>query len=194
VARTVSLGGTSLLLATGAHLAGGGRLPPTGVLAVVAFLVGLTAVTLTARRLRLGVLVAVLGIEQAVLHVVFDAASMTGAGCAPSPLGSHAATMAGCLGAVPGTGPGAAVPIAAALSAGRLMLIAHLVATLASAWLLARGEHWWWRSWDRVVEAATWTATPRVRRPRPLRPVPVRVLLGADRPAAISPRGPPVMA
>ncbi len=71
------------------------------------------------------------------------------------------------------------------------MLVAHLVATLATAWLLARGERWWWRQWDRAVEAATWTATPRVRRPRPARPLPVRVLLGADRPAAAAPRGPP---
>ena len=186
-ARTVSLGGASLLLATGAHLAGGGRLPSVGVLAVVAFLVGLIAVTLTARRLRLGALVAALGIEQAVLHVVFDAASMTGPGCAPTPLGGHAATMAGCLGAA----PVAAAPVVSALSAGRLMLVAHLVATLASAWLLARGERWWWRQWDRAVEAATWTAAPRVRRRRPARPLMVRVLLGAEPVPTAAPRGPP---
>lgn len=171
-----------MLLATGAHLVGGGHLPSAGVLLVATFLVGLTAVTTTARRCPPGLLVAVLGVQQIVLHEVFEAMSMAPATCAASPIGDHGTAMTGCLGAMHGSGSGVG------------MLTAHLVATLATAWLLARGERWLWKLSEQAVHATTWAPTRRVRRPRPLRPLPAPAVTAAQRPTTADPRGPPVLA
>ena len=78
--RVGLLGTTSMTLATTAHLMGGGPLPPVGVLIVSGLLVGLVAVTATARRCRLRVLVALLAVEQVLLHWLFTAAAAMG-GC-----------------------------------------------------------------------------------------------------------------
>ena len=51
--RVGLLGTTSMTLATTAHLMGGGPLPPVSILIVSGLLVGLVAVTATARRCRL---------------------------------------------------------------------------------------------------------------------------------------------
>jgi hypothetical protein len=77
--RVAVLGATSLLLATSAHAVGGGDLPALGVLAVTAIVLGLVAVPLTARRCRTGVLLAVLGVQQTLLHLLFGC-------CGPSRL------------------------------------------------------------------------------------------------------------
>ena len=72
-ARVTVLGATSLVLATSAHIIGGGALPSLGVLALTALVLGLVAVPLTGRRCRTVVLVAVLGVQQFLLHLVFTA-------------------------------------------------------------------------------------------------------------------------
>ena len=69
LARAGVLGGASLFLATAGHVLGGGTLPGAGLLALTAVGLGLLAVTLTARRLRFGVLLAALGVEQLLLHL-----------------------------------------------------------------------------------------------------------------------------
>ena len=181
--RIAALGGASMLLATGAHLGGGGRAPSLGLLFVTAFLVGLTAVTVTTRRLRFGTLLAVLGVEQLLLHELFGAAAMTPTGCTPA-LGDHAAAMARCA-----IGPHAPVGFA---GTDWGMLLAHVAATLATAWVLARGEQWLWRLCERAVRAATCAPTPRVRRGLPPRPLPGPTLRLDRRHPPAAPRGPPL--
>jgi hypothetical protein len=174
-----------MLLATGAHLVGGGRSPSPGLLLVTTFLVGLTAVSVTARRVGLGTLLAVLGLEQLLLHELFDAAAMSAAGCTPV-LGNHGAAMASCV--IGGHPSGSASTMS---GASFTMLLAHLVATVATAWVLARGEQWLWALCDRAVRAATCSPNRRIRRPRAPRPVLEPTLRVAGRRTPAAPRGPP---
>ena len=76
-------GATSLLLATGAHVLGGGSLPGVGVLLVAGMLLGLLAAVLTARRVRLPALLALLGVQQLALHELFGLAAAAPA-CTPT--------------------------------------------------------------------------------------------------------------
>src|SRR4051794_24859332 len=138
VLRVVALGGASMLLAAGAHLAAGGRLPSPGILVVTTFLVGLTAVTLTARRCRFGLLAIGLGVEQLILHEVFAASSMA---WAPA---LHAA------GGHDATGHMVVTDVPAGMATSPLMAAGHLVATLATVWLLAHGEDWLWGLGERA--------------------------------------------
>lgn len=157
--RAGVLGGASLLLAGSAHLIGGGALPTPGVLVVVAALVGLTAVTITGRRCRLPLLLGVLGLQQLLLHYLFDlvsASSAVDAACATS--GPHHLMTHGCW--------SASATTSGAGEMGWAMVVAHAVAVLATAALLARGEAWFWRVADRIVAAASaqpsgWPPAPR---------------------------------
>jgi hypothetical protein len=180
--RVALLGGGSLLLATIAHLSGGGALPEVGVLVVAAFVLGLVATLLTRRRVRLPLLVLALVPQQVLLHVLFDTAAAATGGCSPVQAAHHAMTVLACLPAH-GMGPmGYAWP----------MFVGHGVATLGTAWLLARGEAWCWRLVERVVRAAyvAPAARPGRRRPRPVTAVLARALLrGTHRPRVS--RGPP---
>jgi hypothetical protein len=181
--RVALLGGGSLLLATAAHLSGGGTLPPAGVLAVAAFLLGLGALVLTRRRVQLPVLVAALVPQQVLLHVLFDTAAAAVGGCTPVQAAHHAMTVLTCMPAH-GMGPmGYAWP----------MFVGHAVATLGTAWLLARGEAWCWRLVDRVARAAyaTPAARPGQRRPRLVPSVLDSALLRRPRRPRLS-RGPPL--
>lgn len=181
--RVALLGGGSLLLATAAHLSGGGTLPGPGVLAVAAFVLGLVATLLTRHRVRLPVLLAALVPQQVMLHVLFDTAAAAAGGCSPAQAAHHAMTVLTCMPAH-GLGPmGYAWP----------MFVGHLVATLGTAWLLARGEAWCWRLVDRAARAAY--ASPGVRtsrrRPRPTTPaLPSARHLRPHRPPPS--RGPPL--
>lgn len=182
VLRAGVLGGASLGLALAGHLAGGGHRPPLALLAVCAALLGLTAVTATARRVRLVVLLPVLGVQQVLLHLAFGAGAGT-AGCGA--VDPHAGHVAGAvLSCAPG-GTAMAMP-------GWPMTAAHVLATAATAWLLLRGERTLWALADRVVRAATAAPAPRRRRAVALvvSPAAVLALVAPLSPAA--PRGPPV--
>lgn len=181
--RAVLLGGSSLLLATAAHLAGGGTLPGTGVLTVAGFALGLLAVVLTRRRVRLPVLLAALVPQQLLLHLLFGTAAAVG-GCGPGQA-HHAGSALTCM---PAHG---AVPMGYSWP----MVVVHVVATLATAWLLARGEAWCWRLVARVAHAAHTAAVrrPARRRPRPVTTALVRALLLRPRRAGGS-RAPPAFA
>lgn len=140
--RAAALGGSSLALAGGAHLAGGGRLPGPATLGALALLVGTVAVALTGRRCRGPLLIGVLGIEQFALHIVLSAAAAPvrwadPGGAVHSALG-HSALGHSALDHL-------TLPAAAQSGAAATMLVAHLLATVATAWLLARGEAWFWR-------------------------------------------------
>ena len=180
--RVALLGGGSLLLATAAHLSGGGTLPSPGVLAVAGFVLGLVALVLTRHRVRLPVLLAALVPQQVALHVLFDTAAAAVGGCTTAQAAHHAMTVLTCLPAH-GMGPmGYAWP----------MFVGHLVATLGTAWLLARGEAWCCALLERAAVAyVAPAARPRRRRLRPVTPVLVHCLLVLPhRPRAT--RGPPV--
>ena len=188
--RVSVLGGTSFVLAVVAHSAGGGHLPGVGVLAVAALVLGLVAVPLTTRRLRLPQLVAVLGVEQVLLHFVLAAAAAVAA-CAP-----HAANVAGHHQhtAIDSCAPVAGNPAAELIPSDWPMWAFHALALLATAWLLARGEAWLWRTADRIARAAFINSTGvTVRRPRQS-PLPVLVLILTDSAySPTSPRGPPTI-
>lgn len=179
LARAGVLGGASLFLATAGHVLGGGTLPGAGLLALTAVGLGLLAVTLTARRLRFGVLLAALGVEQLLLHLLFHA-STAAVTCATVAMPGHAMT----VGSVCGTG--------AATTAGWPMLLGHVLAVLATAWLLARGERWLWSVADRI-HFCTGTAASRVRRPRPAVVPVVAAFLVRTRWVLTGPRAPPVL-
>lgn len=184
VLRAGVLGATSLGLALGGHLAAGGHAPPPALLAVCAGLLGLTAVTATARRVRLPLLVGLLGVQQVLLHLAFDAGAGAAACGGVDPHVGH--TAGSVLSCAPGGTATMAMP-------GWPMLLAHVLATAATALLLLRGEQALWALADRVVRAAT--AAPTARRPR-------ASVLQVSRPTAAlavaplspaAPRGPPVL-
>lgn len=200
VVRVVVLGVTSLALAAGAHLLGGGRLPSAGVLAVVAFLLGLSSVVLTARRCRFPALLVVLVVQQGLLHVVFDTASRVASGCGTAASGmghglaGHTAAASSVVGSCStmSTLTPATDSMASMAMPGWAMWAAHLAAVAVTAALLARGEAWLWRVADAIVHAST---------PRPsftFRPARAVVVVGAPRSqpelllfSVANPRGPP---
>jgi hypothetical protein len=186
LARVGVLGGGSLLLATLAHMTGGGELPAAWVLTVTGVLLGVVAVTLTARRCRFGLLLAALTVQQLLLHLLFDSASRVVPGC-------HALTMPTGH-AVHGVVQTCAMTTAMdPVLPGWTMWAGHVLATVLTAALLARGETWLWRAADRVVAVAT--AAPGARPARRLaRVTSVRPSVRPTRRArgAASPRGPPL--
>ena len=193
VVRAGVLGTLSLLLATGAHVLGGGSLPGLGVLLVAAVLLGLLAALVTLRRCRFGWLAALLAAQQLGLHELFDLAGAARActlgvrGAARAPHVGHA----GALDAVTSCAPDGGMDMTSS-APGWLMVMAHVAAVLVTAWLLARGEAWLWRAVDRVAAAAG------LRASHPTSPAPQdREPAGGDVPsrrlayAVAAPRGPP---
>jgi hypothetical protein len=166
--RVAVLGATSLLLATSAHTFGGGDLPAPGVLAVTAIVLGLLAVPLTGRRCKTGLLLAVLGVQQTLLHLLFSSAAAhptcepAGLQAAAHQLGAACDMHGGVLMSVQST-----TPMTAAGTTSWAMIIAHALATVATAWLLGRGEAWLWRTAEQVIRAALGTLTGRLADARP---------------------------
>jgi hypothetical protein len=179
-----TLGAASLLLATTAHAVGGGDLPALGVLAVTAIVLGLVAVPLTARRCSAGVLLAVLGVQQTLLHLLFGSAAAH-PGCEPS--GLAAATHQ--LGAA--CGMHGTMPMTDAETSWA-MIVAHTAATVATAWLLGRGEAWLWHTAEQAIRAALGSLTGRLADDQPR-----LIIIGRMSPwvapayANAAPRGPP---
>jgi hypothetical protein len=184
--RVGVLGGASMLLATGAHLVGGGALPSPGLVVVSALLLGLVAVPLTMRRCRLPLVVGVLGVEQLALHAVLSAATTDPLGCLPAV--AHHATTGGCPPVAGTAGHGFVADPAAAWP----MTSAHVAAVLVTAWLLVRGEAVLWRLTDELARAG-WPARPGLRSATAPLLVSRPTVAGGRRPAAPLPaRGPPV--
>lgn len=191
--RAAVLGGSSLLLASGAHLLGGGGVPNAAVLVLAFCLAGLVAVSVTARRCRLPSLLAVLGVEQTGLHLLFGSTAANGV-CSPvavAPLhGVHAEALCTSATGHPGMAP-TGLSVALVHQAGLSMVLAHLVALLVTAWLLARGERWVWGLV--AVAAAAVAARPTRRRPRPVRQLPTWLFSSTASPLlqTAPTRGPP---
>lgn len=181
LARAGVLGGASLFLATAGHVLGGGRLPGAGVLTLLGVTLALVAVWLTARRLRFGVLLALLVVEQLGLHLALHAATTTA--CTSLLMPGHA------MGAT--TVCGAGGPAASTGVASGSMLFGHAVAVLATAWLLSAGERWLWRMVERIHRYAS--ARPsRIRRKQPAGRVAVGPFLDRVHWLIAGPRAPPV--
>ena len=177
LARAGVFGGASHVLATAGHVAAGGMLPGAGLLTLTAIGLALASVTLTARRVRFGVLLAGLSVEQLLLHLLFHA-STTAVTCAAVEMPGHVMSTATVCGS------GAAGP------GGWSMLLAHSLAVLATAWLLARGERWLWRVTDRIVPPVG-PSSSRVRRRRPVVVPALAVFLAPVRWTLTGPRAPP---
>ncbi|MFJ6358603.1 hypothetical protein [Pseudarthrobacter oxydans] len=149
--RATAVATVILALAAGAHLAAGGELPAPAIMLAVLSLTALGSTTATRLRLGFPALAALLGGGQVALHEVFTAFSSSGTAAGSGPAASHVSHVAG---------PGFLTPAAdhlagAAATAAPLMLAAHVLATLGSALLLAKGEAALWAlaAWLRPLGA-----------------------------------------
>jgi hypothetical protein len=170
--RTGLIGSLVIGFAAGGHLAGGGQLPSAAILAALFAVTLVPVAALTRFRLSGPALAALLGAGQLWLHWALDALGGAGPAEAESAalMPGHAGH-AGALhlitpGALAGAGSAAAGSVHSAASDG-VMFVAHAVATLCTAVLLARGEC--------VLSALASWLEPLVRRPEPAVILPARV-------------------
>ncbi|MFK0008491.1 hypothetical protein ACIQTZ_15705 [Paenarthrobacter sp. NPDC090520] len=136
--RSGALSVVVVLLAAGAHVLGGGALPTAPVLAALIALTGLAATLATRFKLNVAAMTALVGASQLVLHQAFTSLAPIDAA---APAGGHH----------PGTESLAPIVDPAThlhelgTTAGALMFIAHVMATVASAAVLAKGEDALWQ-------------------------------------------------
>ena len=167
--RVAALGVSCYGLAVAAHVGAGGGGPGWLVSVILACLLGLLGVVLTTRRRGLPSLLLTLTTVQAGLHWLFgviDGPSMNHSmglamTCAAPAAGQHHMAAACTSAAAASTGSSQATSMADSMAAPMVMpsvpmLVAHLAATVATAWLLARGEAWLWRTIARLF----WMPTP----------------------------------
>ena len=131
--RVGVLGLSGYGLAVGAHVAAGGAAPGWPVSLMLAALLGVLGVAFTARRRGVWTLLGALVATQTALHGLFTLLDAPTSTCSLVATGHHAMTVCGPAGD------------AAMELPSWPMLLAHLAATAATAWLLARGEAWLWR-------------------------------------------------
>lgn len=171
--RSVLVTACVVSLGAGAHVTGGGSLPHPALLAALTVLALVPVTLLAGRRLSLPVIGGVLAGGQFVLHSAFEMFS-AGASCAPVSGSAwahvhagmdHAARLSSCLPA--GSSPMIPHMLDAGASLG--MVVAHVLATTATALLLARGEGAFWHvvAWLRplavlptVVPVTGWPQAP----------------------------------
>ncbi|NUW39123.1 MFS transporter [Nonomuraea rhodomycinica] len=192
LARTAVFAAVCVVLASVAHVAGGGTAPAPGTAALGLGAACLLALALGGRERQPLTINLALVAAQAVLHELFGAGGPTGY-VSVHPHGSPAGGMSLAVGAGAPAGRGLAV------DAG--MLAAHLTATLLTGWWLARGEAALWsllrrlhdglgRRLARVLLAGVFPATPSARQAPPV----VRVRAVPPDPAlrhCLARRGPP---
>lgn len=166
--RAAALAGLATLLAAGGHRLGGMSISGPAMLLALAVTLPL-AWAVTGRRLRAGALVAILGGGQVLAHLSFviaagaaaaaraslpaRAAGPPGPSAAPGPHGTHTPSghpLPGGHGLSGHALDGHGGPDAALLGLDARMLLAHALATVVLAVLVARGEAILWRVWDRL--------------------------------------------
>jgi hypothetical protein len=149
--RATAVATVILTLAAGAHLAAGGELPAPAIMLAVLSLTALGSTAATQLRLGFPALAALLGGGQLALHEVFSAFSSSGTHQGSATATPHESHFAGAGILAPAVDHLAG----AAETAGPLMLAAHILATLASALLLAKGEAALWAlaAWLRPLVA-----------------------------------------
>ncbi|MCH6468461.1 hypothetical protein [Sinomonas terrae] len=160
LSRAVVVALTTVLLAAGAHTAGGGSLPDPLIVTGVLALVTLPVIALAGRRISAPIMLAVLGAGQFGLHDAFNALSVSASTTAAlGPNAGHVHVL-GVLGESAAGGH--------THSDSTAMLLAHAIATVLTALLLARGESavWallgWFRPLVRLLVAITPLARPSV--------------------------------
>ena len=193
VFRAAMLGSVAFALALSAHVVAGGQAPSMAVCLVLEMVCGGVCLGVTARRLGLVAMTTTLGVLQLGLHYSFM--WLTSGGCVTSSLtamapmrmlGGPAHTLA-CAPMAAG-----AMALMAHVPTG-LMLGAHVVATIATALVLAHGERVLW-----LLVSAVWTVFHAVGRvlvsPAKLRSQPALIAgagLGLVALGGIGRRGPP---
>ncbi|WP_068266018.1 hypothetical protein [Janibacter limosus] len=144
LARASAWAAAAFGLSTGAHVVGGGSLPSPGVAALISMALLWCGLLLTQWRLGRVALTLSLGISQLLLHTVLAATETIAATCVAT--GSHHVVVACADGAT---------PMPHGTSAG--MVLAHTVAALLLALVLARGEDAVWHVaqllWPRLPAA-----------------------------------------
>jgi hypothetical protein len=200
IARAAAFGVATLTLATGAHILAGGALPSLMVLASLALPLTVAAVILTSRRCGPLLLLGSLAAAQVLLHKSLMALAAHGPGdLAPSGLGGHHgmhAVLSGPTSAPSTTAMDSVmggVPMPGVGGWSVTMTAAHVVATVVTALLLARGEQALWQLVSRLLP--TLPCVPRLLSCGP-RQAPVLLSVPALRPSLVSSgsglRGPPV--
>lgn len=187
IPRTLAVAGTVLSLAAAAHVFAGGELPAPPVLAALAALTTLAAAPLTGARLTAPVLAGYLLAGQFALHQAFSAMSGPAVSVARPAAHAHYGQI------LPAPGPDAALQVMPAADPAAAMLGLHVLATLATALVLARTEASLWAvaAWLRIL------IKPLV--PGAMPPVLRLAVIGGRRPARrvaalgqVSARGPPL--
>ncbi|TLM81012.1 hypothetical protein FDW83_17810 [Pseudarthrobacter sp. NamE2] len=176
--RSSALAAVILTLAAGAHVAGGGQLPAPGILLAVLALTALVSTAATRLRLSFTSMGALLGAGQLALHELFATLSTPALATGPA-AAQHGHQHGG--GVLPELVLAAGHTAPAESGPAQLMLAAHVLATLASAFLLAKGE-------DALWALAAWLR-PLAGLPQPTAPdavPPVSVVF----PPAAAPRPP----
>jgi hypothetical protein len=181
MARAAAFGVAVLTIAVGAHVAGGGALPSMTVLALLAIPVTVAAVALTSRRCGLALMLGSMAAAQVLLHQTLMALAAQVPGDMAGQMSTASASAMG----------GQAM----AHTDGRsvTMTAAHVVATVVTALLLARGEQALWQLVSRLLPALP--SEPTVVGCGPLQ-TPALVSVPALAPSLVSGglglRGPPV--
>lgn len=186
--RAAMVAAMIVILAAAAHVVGGGELPAPGILAAVMALTGMAATAATRLKLNFAAMAALLGTGQLVLHEAFSAFSSPAWPGQPAGTGRYLGhhTPSGQLAGL----PLADLPLDAANSAAThlhqfdtvwagLMPAGHSLATLACAFLLAKGEAALW-------SLAAWLR-PLVQLPKPEMPDAVAAPVASGWPAASAP-------
>jgi hypothetical protein len=131
-------GPVTVLLALLAHIVSGGSAPAAPIIAALAALAAMIAAALARTRMRSWVLVAVLGVAQQILHILFDRLAVTFGQSVGTGAQNHGhAVPDESLTPVGGSGISGGVGSAHAMD---LMLNTHAAAALLTALILTKGE------------------------------------------------------
>ena len=154
--RSLIVTGVIVGLAAGGHLFGGGNLPAPMITVALAALVLVPVTWLTRRELSFTTLLGLLGAGQLVLHEAFSTLSVSAVCQTPVTGGSHLHAGTSTLHCLPSASTGASAGMDAHAAAGvdpMAMLAGHVLAVLATAWFLRRGEASLWQllAWIRPL-------------------------------------------
>ena len=150
--RSLIVTGVIVGLAAGGHLFGGGNLPAPMITVALATLVLVPVTWLTRRELSFTTLLGLLGAGQLVLHEAFSTLSVSAVCQAPVTAGSHLHAGTSSLHCLPSASAAASAAASAGMDAHPAsgvdpvaMLAGHVLAVLATAWFLRRGEASLWQ-------------------------------------------------
>jgi hypothetical protein len=189
IARACAFGMTTLALAAGAHVVAGGALPSMTVLTLLAVPVAVAALALTSRRCGPVVMLVSLTGAQVLLHETLMALAARGSGGMAVQMSTSSSGAIGDFAMSPLAMSHSVVPVDGWSVA---MTATHLLATVVTALLLARGEQALWQLVARLLP--TLPCIPRLPGCGP-RQAPVLLSVPALRPCLVSGgsglRGPP---